>query len=277
MSRVLLVVICLAAGSVSLRADDAAGKKELAELQGCWRFVSIEVNGETRDPVGEGEPRWVIKGDKVFYGGVEVVQLTADPSTTPRILDLKFLDPERSYEGIYVIENDTLKICLNGRANAKSRPERFATKDRNEWRLLVFAREKAAPANPTEGLTAYAGVQLRNDADAKAVLVDVPIKGSPAEKAGFRRGDHFQSIAGRRITGGSIEVIEKLEAKDGRKVPVSVERNGAAVDLIVEPRRVSEPVLEIVEAPHSSAAQLRLRQGWLQRKTEPASTPAVSQ
>jgi len=233
MSRVLLVVICLAAGSVSLRADDAAGKKELAELQGCWRFVSIEVNGETRDPVGEGEPRWVIKGDKVFYGGVEVVQLTADPSTTPRILDLKFLDPERSYEGIYVIENDTLKICLNGRANAKSRPERFATKDRNEWRLLVFAREKAAPANPTEGLTAYAGVQLRNDADAKAVLVDVPIKGSPAEKAGLKPGDVIVSVGATAATDLLTTIKAIRQAKPGDKIEFHLQRDGKAMTITV--------------------------------------------
>jgi S1-C subfamily serine protease len=120
------------------------------------------------------------------------------------------------------------------------------------------------------------GLELSNS-PGQGVVVARIAAGSPAEKAGFRRGDHFQSIAGRRLTGGSIEVIEKLEAKEGRKVPVSVERNGAAVDLIVEPRQVSEPVLEIVEAPHPSAAQLRLRQGWLQRKVEPVPPQAVSQ
>ena len=128
----------------------------------------------------------------------------------------------------------------------------------------------------TERSRVDVGLELSNS-PGQGVVVARVAAGSPAEKAGFRRGDHFQSIAGRRITGGSIEVIEKLEGKDGRKVPVGVERNGAAVDLTVEPRQVSEPVIEIVEAPHPSAAQLRLRQGWLQRKTPPAAAQAVSQ
>ena len=71
----------------------------------------------------------------------------------------------------------------------KDRPSEFATKDQEEWVLLVFEREKAAPANVTEGLTAYAGVRLRNDEDKKATVIDAPLKDSPAEKAGLKKGD----------------------------------------------------------------------------------------
>jgi predicted metalloprotease with PDZ domain len=120
------------------------------------------------------------------------------------------------------------------------------------------------------------GLELSN-APGQGVVVARVAAGSPAETAGFRRGDHIRSIAGRRITGGTIEVIEKLESKDGRKVSLNVDRDGARVDLTVEPRQVTEPVIEIVEAPRPTAAQLRLRQGWLQRKTLPSPAQAVSQ
>ena len=127
----------------------------------------------------------------------------------------------------------------------------------------------------TERSRVDVGLELSNS-PGQGVVVSRVAAGSPAESAGFRRGDHLRSIGGRRITGGTIEVIEKLEGKDGRKATVSVDRGGALLDLTVEPRLVSEPVLEIVEQPHPSPAQLILRQTWLQRKTLP-SPGSVSQ
>src|SRR5262249_31240823 len=109
----LFAAACLAllAAGPAARPDDAP-----AQLQGCWKLTTFELNGENQDFRGGNEPRWVIKGDKVFYGGQEAARLAPDPATTPRTIDLKFRDPDRVYEGIYVVEKDTLKICLNGRA-----------------------------------------------------------------------------------------------------------------------------------------------------------------
>ena len=121
---------------------DEPQAKGPAELQGTWKLVSLETDGKSHDPVGGGQPRWVIKGEKVFYGGEEIAQLTADPTTTPRVIDLKFREPDRTYEGIYAVEKDTLKVCINTRSDAKDRPSKLATKDQAEWRLLVFEREE---------------------------------------------------------------------------------------------------------------------------------------
>jgi predicted metalloprotease with PDZ domain len=120
------------------------------------------------------------------------------------------------------------------------------------------------------------GLELANP-PGQGVVVARVAAGSPAEKAGFRRGDHIARIAGRRVTGGTIEVIEKLEAREGRKVTVEIERGGAPIDLNVEPRKVSEPVLEIVEAARPTPTQLRIRKGWLDRKTDVAAAQAISQ
>jgi C-terminal processing protease CtpA/Prc len=175
--------------------------------------------------VGGGEPRLVVKGDTVCYGGAEIIRLTADPSTSPRVIDLKFRDPDRVYEGIYAVEKDTLKVCLNGRADAKDRPGAFSTKDQPGGRLLVFEREKAAPANPAEGATAYAGVQLRADAETRAVVVDTPIKGSPAEKAGLKKGDVILKVGGVGVTDPEATVKAVRQAKPGDKLDFRISRD----------------------------------------------------
>ncbi len=227
-----LVCLALSAGGASARPDESPAQAP-AELQGCWRFISFEINGVSRDPFGGGEPRWVIKGNKVFYGGEEALQLVPDPSTSPKVIDVKFRDPDRVYEGIYVIEKDTLKICLNGRADAKDRPGVFSTKDQPTWRLLVFEREKAAPANPTEGLTSYAGVQLRFDEEKKTIVIDVPIKGSPAEKVGLKQGDVIFKVGGAAVTDleGTVNAIRL--AKPGAKVELQISRDGKEMTFAV--------------------------------------------
>jgi uncharacterized protein (TIGR03067 family) len=154
--RGLILVSALLAGSGFLRADDKAAKAP-ADLQGCWKLVAVEADDQSREYLGGGQPRWVIKGDKVFFGSEEIIRITTDPKTSPRIIDLQFRDPERVYEGIYVVEKDKLKICVNRLSEGKKdRPSGFSTKDQSDWRLFVFEREKAPPAEATEGLTAFA-------------------------------------------------------------------------------------------------------------------------
>src|SRR5262245_1085023 len=112
--RLLSVVVCLAlvAGGGTSRPDDPPAKAP-AEVQGTWKLVSVEAVGKTNDPLGGGQPRWVVKGDKISYGGEEIATFTADASTNPKVIDLKFKNPDRTYEGIYTVEKDTLKVCVN--------------------------------------------------------------------------------------------------------------------------------------------------------------------
>jgi uncharacterized protein (TIGR03067 family) len=215
------VVLALGAGRAASRADDP---KPPAELQGTWKLASVEMGGQTIDPLGGGQPRIVVKGDKILFGGEEVGKLTADPSTDPKVIDLKFKDSERTYEGIYAVEKDTLKVCLNKRDGSKDRPGKFATKDQEDWRMLVFEREKAAPANPTEGLKAFAGVQLKFDDDNKAVLVASPLKGSPAEKAGLKTDDVIVKVGQTAASDLETTVKAVRDLKPGDKVDFVVKR-----------------------------------------------------
>lgn len=225
MSRVLIAAACALLVAGVARADDKPVKAP-AELQGVWKLVSVEADGKAKDPLGGGSPRWVIKDNKISYGGEEIIQLTADATTTPRVIDLKFRDPERTFEGIYVVEKDKLKVCLNKRTEgAKDRPGKFATEEQADWVLLVFEREKAAPAKPTEGLKAFAGIVLRADEDTKAV-VDAPIKGSPAEKAGLKKGDVILKVGAADATDLDTVVKTVRDAKPGEKLEFRVKRDG---------------------------------------------------
>jgi uncharacterized protein (TIGR03067 family) len=219
--------------ATSARAEDKKPAKVPDELQGVWQLIKVEVNGEANDPLGGGSPRWVVKGDKISYGGEEIIQLTADAFTTPRVIDLTFRDPERTFEGIYVVEKGKLKVCLNKRTEgAKDRPDAFETKDKEERVLLIFEKEKAAPANATDGLKAFAGIVIRNEDDKP--VIDAPIKGSPAEKAGLKKGDIVVKVGTTDATDLPTVVKAVREAKPGEKLDFRVTRDGKEVTVTVK-------------------------------------------
>jgi uncharacterized protein (TIGR03067 family) len=122
--------------------------KGLTELQGTWKLTALQRNGETVD-LAERSSRWVIQGKQIFYGGEILATLNVDAATSPRILDLGFVQPERTCEAVYMLDKDTLKICLNRQTEgAKERPDRFG-----EFLLVVkdvVIRVAQAPLQPFE-------------------------------------------------------------------------------------------------------------------------------
>src|SRR4051794_4850791 len=91
-----------------LAADPPAG------LQGGWRLTAVEAQAGSVD-LPDTKPALVIKGDKVLHGGKEIARLTVDPAADPKVLDLHFAKPYRTFEGVYTLDKDTLTVCLNGR------------------------------------------------------------------------------------------------------------------------------------------------------------------
>jgi len=83
------LLLCFAAASLAhAQPTDDKVKKDLAELQGVWRLVGFEVDGKEAFLQEHKQIRWVIKEDKVFYGGEELAKLTLDPDVDPKGLDL---------------------------------------------------------------------------------------------------------------------------------------------------------------------------------------------
>jgi uncharacterized protein (TIGR03067 family) len=228
--RIAVLLILTAPLRAADRPADTKAHKGVPELQGNWKLITIEANGEANDLTGN-QPRWVIKGDKVFYGGDELAVLTADPSATPKLVDVQFLNPKRVFEGIYAIEQDMLRICLNKQTEGvKERPHALSTKDHENWRLLVFEREHS-DANATEGLTGFVGVALRLDAERQQVVVNEVFAESPAQKAGLKKDDVVLKIAGGEVTTlrSAVEAVRRSQPRTD--LVFHIRRDGKEMDV----------------------------------------------
>jgi len=231
--RTLLACLILVSVPGLATCQEGGAKKEFAALRGAWKVVSLEVNGESKELSGK-PPVWVIKDDKVLYGGDELATLKLDPSTTPHSVDLSFTKPQRVLEGIYALDGDKLQLCVNRQSEgAKERPNEFATKDKPEWRLLVFERvaeEKAAPEN----LSGFVGVQIAADAEKKQIVVGTVLDGSPAKKAGLMKDDIIVSVGGQPASELLAVVMACRQATPASELALRIRRGEKELDVTVK-------------------------------------------
>jgi uncharacterized protein (TIGR03067 family) len=205
-----------------------------ADLQGIWRLTAVGAEADAASvPLPDPRPALVIKGDKVLYGGHEIATLAADPKAEPRVIDLKFVEPERTYEGVYRLDKGTLTVCLNGKSEGvKERPDGFGLDGHPAWRLLTF--EKIQPEEAGPG-AAFVGLVLRLDTDTKEVVVQMPLDKSPAKAAGLLKDDVLLSVGGTGVEDllGAINLVRK--AKPGDELTLRVRRAGKEMDVKVKP------------------------------------------
>jgi uncharacterized protein (TIGR03067 family) len=224
-SIAFLIAFALLCGH--LRADDGA-KKALAELEGVWKLTRIEAGGEARDLNGK-TPHWTFKGKKVSFGGEPLAEIVADAGGVPKSLDLTLAGEKDAREGIYAIDGDTLKICVNwDTGGLKERPQEFASKDKASFRVLEFARVKD-PKEEDTSVQGFVGLQLK--AEAEKVVVVATIDNSPAKTAGFEPDDIVVEVGGAKVATllGAIESVRGV--KPGSEVIIAVERKGAKKEI----------------------------------------------
>jgi uncharacterized protein (TIGR03067 family) len=214
--------------------DPPKPKKEFAPPQGTWKLASLEIDGKEIDLPAK-PPRWVIKGNKVHYGGQELAVLTLDASTTPRSIDLGFVSPRKVYEGVYEVGEDTLKVCVNRQTEGvKDRPLGFATKDKPDLRLLVFKRQKDVKGDPTEGLSGYAGLAIRAVAEPKQLVIADVLDGGPARKAGLKKDDVLVTVGGQEASNLRAVIRLVQQAKPRSDLTFRVRRDGKEQDITVK-------------------------------------------
>jgi uncharacterized protein (TIGR03067 family) len=137
---------CLLIAFAAQGGDDAALKKEKAALQGLWKIVSVETpngkkddfDGATLDFNKDGKNLTFTKGNETKKGTYKL-----NPAGKPKEIDISPSDDnQKTMEGIYVIEKNTLKICLCPEGSGDGRPTEFVVKDGKKHVLMTAERAK---------------------------------------------------------------------------------------------------------------------------------------
>ena len=136
---VLAVLISLTASGADNEKDKAI-KQEQEKLQGKWRQVSVETNGEVKELPSGVDVILTIDGDKwTTENRIGTVESTVklDPTQNPKTLDRSRKGKvgkadEPGEKCIYKLDKDTLTICVARTGFEKSdaskeRPKEFKT------------------------------------------------------------------------------------------------------------------------------------------------------
>ena len=233
LARTGILLFCAAASLAHADPAEDKIKKESADLQGVWKLIGFEVDGKEAFLQEHRQIRWVIKDDKVLYGGEELGKLTLDPSADPKCVDLGLVKSKRVHEGIYTLDKDRLKICFAMETDGvKERPSKFDNEGLEKYRTLLFDRDK--PGNELEGAAGFVGVQLRADDKTKEIEIVDTIKDSPAEKAGCKKGDVLLKVGNDPAEELQKTVNLVRQLKPGSDAVLRVRRAGKEQDITVK-------------------------------------------
>lgn len=130
-------------------AKDEAVKKDRKQIEGTWRVVALEVDG---NKAGDEDARklTVVNGSdgtwSLLSDGKEVARGTStfDPMKKPRAIDFIVTGGEgkgNQYLGVYEIGEKTRKLCFA--PPGKDRPAEFSSAPGSEHVLVTFERETA--------------------------------------------------------------------------------------------------------------------------------------
>jgi uncharacterized protein (TIGR03067 family) len=141
----IVAPLLFVAANLSFAGDDAknGGKKLVKELQGEWKIVSGQKNGEDVPDQLKDSVTVVFEGDKMFVrdasgANKDEMTFTIDPKAKPVSIDLEQKRESKKFEGILELKGDVLKLCIHQGAVA-SRPSEFAAPAGSE---KVFAELK---------------------------------------------------------------------------------------------------------------------------------------
>jgi RNA polymerase sigma factor (sigma-70 family) len=120
-------------------AKHDAAKTDLDRLQGIWSVVSIESGGK---PSKLDKAVFMVDGKRACWQTSEYeIQggLYLEPTSKPKSYDLA--TTTRTIEGIYSVEDDTLRLCYDaGTGIGSKRPSRFLTDGESRHVLVLLKR-----------------------------------------------------------------------------------------------------------------------------------------
>lgn len=148
----LMLGSLLAAFATKTFAEDAkeeAIKKDRKQIEGIWRIVALQVDGNKSEPedakkftvVNGADGTWILRdGDKEIAKGTS----TIDPTKKPKTIDFELTAGEGKgdrYHGIYELGGTARKLCF-GPAGGE-RPTEFSSKSGSQYIFVTFEREKS--------------------------------------------------------------------------------------------------------------------------------------
>ena len=107
------------------------------------------------------------------------------------------------------------------------------------------------------------GIYLRQDPKTKQVIITSTIPGSPASKAGFKRGDVIVAVNGTSTVGKDIPFISNLiQGKAGTSVAVTVQRSGVQQPVVIHVIReqINVPNVLMHYIPQDHVADIQIVQ-----------------
>lgn len=148
----LYVVGVLVTAIATIAADDdakdAAIKKDRKLIEGTWRVVALEIDGnKAMDEdarklavVNGNDGTWSLRSeDKEVVKGTS----TIDPTKKPKTIDFTVTEGDgkgNQHVGIYELGEKTRKLCFA--PQEKKRPTEFSSTTGSEHILVTFQREK---------------------------------------------------------------------------------------------------------------------------------------
>lgn len=130
-------------------AKDNATKKDRKQIEGTWRVVALEVNGNKATDE-DAKKLTVVNGSdgtwSLLSEGKEISKGTStiDPTKKPKTIDFTPTEgagKDNQYLGIYELGEKTRKMCFA--PPGKERPTEFSSMPGSEHILVTFEREKA--------------------------------------------------------------------------------------------------------------------------------------
>lgn len=138
-----LIVGLVALGLVAAGAP-REDKKDQDLIQGTWKLVEGERNGEKPPPEFLENFKVTFKGDKAIpegRGNDSPATFKLDTNAKPRRIEIKPTDSDRVMRGIYELNGDSMKICFGG-PGSDAYPTEFSGKAGSNTMLMIFKRQK---------------------------------------------------------------------------------------------------------------------------------------
>ena len=129
---------------LTAQGGDDAQKKDKAAIEGAWKIVSFETN-KGKDANFEGAMLDFDKDGKALNftrnGETKKGSFKINAAAKPKEIDIKPGDEDKTFEGIYELDKNKLKLCLAPDAG-DGRPGEFALKDGKNFLLILLERAK---------------------------------------------------------------------------------------------------------------------------------------